>query len=178
MTTAAVGLGSLAMLLGLRRVAPGVPAALAVVVAGIMLVALFDLADHGVEVIGRVEGAVPTPALPDVGWHDLAALLPWAMAVAVIGYAETATVAEFLSEEHRYTIRPDRELVATGVANALSGLFRGFITGGGPASRPPTTAPGPAPSWCRCWSQGWSCSPRSPCCRCSATCPRPCWGPS
>ena len=129
--TAAIGLASLALLLGLKRVAPNVPAALLVVVAAIVVVALGGLADHGVAVIGRIEGAVPTPALPDVGWDDLLALLPGALAIAVIGYAETATVGESLADEHGYSVQPDRELSATGVANVLAGLFQGFIAGGG-----------------------------------------------
>jgi SulP family sulfate permease len=129
--TAAIGLGSLAVLLAAKRVAPTLPAALAVVVAGIAVVALFGLAGHGVEVIGRVEGAVPGLAVPAVGWNDLTALLPGALAIAVIGYAESATVAESLADEHGYTVRPDRELLAIGGANVLAGLFQGFITGGG-----------------------------------------------
>jgi len=129
--TAAIGLGSLAVLLGLKRVAPAVPAALAVVVAGIALVALFDLSARGVEVIGSVDGGVPLPAIPSVSWHDLLGLLPGAVAVAIIGYAESATVAESMGIEHGYDVEPDRELRAVGIANILSGLFQGFITGGG-----------------------------------------------
>ena len=129
--TAAIGLGSLAVLLGLKRVAPAVPAALAVVVAGIALVALFDLTARGVEVIGSVDGGVPLPAIPSVGWRDLLGLLPGAVAVAIIGYAESATVAESMGAEHGYDVEPDRELRAVGIANILSGLFQGFITGGG-----------------------------------------------
>jgi SulP family sulfate permease len=102
-----------------------------VVVAGIVGVALGDLADHGVDVIGEIEGAVPVPALPSVGWDELLALLPGALAIAVIGYAETATVGESLADGHGYTIQPDRELTATGLVNVLAGLFQGFITGGG-----------------------------------------------
>jgi sulfate permease, SulP family len=119
------------VLLAAKRVAPTLPAALAVVVAGIAVVALFGLAGHGVEVIGRVEGAVPGLVLPAVGWSDVVALLPGALAIAVIGYAESATVAESLADEHGYTVRPDRELLAIGGANVLAGLFQGFITGGG-----------------------------------------------
>jgi SulP family sulfate permease len=129
--TAAIGLGSVAVLLAAKRAAPTLPAALAVVVAGIAVVALFGLAGHGVEVIGRVEGAMPGLVLPGVGWSDLVALLPGAMAIAVIGYAESATVAESLADEHGYTVRPNRELIAIGGANVLAGLFQGFITGGG-----------------------------------------------
>jgi len=129
--TAAIGLGSLAVLFAAKRLAPALPAALGVVVAGIAVVALFGLAGHGVEVIGRVEGAVPVLAVPAVAWRDLLALLPGALAIAVIGYAESATVAESLADEHGYSVRPDRELVAIGGANVLAGLFQGFITGGG-----------------------------------------------
>jgi SulP family sulfate permease len=129
--TAILGLGGLALLLGLKRAAPSIPAALVVVAAGIVVVALGDLADHGVDVIGKIDGAVPTPVLPSVGWDDLVALLPGAMAIAVIGYAETATVGESLADEHRYSVRPDQELTATGIANVMAGLFQGFITGGG-----------------------------------------------
>jgi SulP family sulfate permease len=129
--TAAIGLGSLAVLFAAKRLAPALPTALGVVVAGIAVVALFGLAGHGVEVIGRVQGAVPALAVPAVAWRDLLALLPGALAIAVIGYAESATVAESLADEHGYTVRPDRELVAIGGANVLAGLFQGFITGGG-----------------------------------------------
>jgi sulfate permease, SulP family len=122
-----------------------------VVVAGIVVVAQGDLADHGVDVIGEIDGAVPVPALPSVGWDELLALLPGALAIAVIGYAETATVGESLANGHCYTIQPDRELPATGLANVLAGLFQGSSPAAGPASRPPTTAPAPRPSWCRCW---------------------------
>ena len=51
--------------------------------------------------------------------------------MAIIGYAESATVAESMANEHRYVVEPDRELRAIGAANILSGLFQGFITGGG-----------------------------------------------
>ena len=66
-----------------------------------------------------------------MGWDELLALLPGALAIAIIGYAETATVGESLADGHGYNIQPDRELTATGLANVLAGLFQGFITGGG-----------------------------------------------
>jgi high affinity sulfate transporter 1 len=129
--TLAVGLGSLAALLLLRRVMPGVPAALVVVAVTIALSALLDLADRGVAVVGEVSRTVPLPAIPSVGWDDLVSLLPGVLAIAVIGYAESDTVAEQFATEHRYAIRPNQELLALGAANGLSGLFQGFITAGG-----------------------------------------------
>jgi SulP family sulfate permease len=62
--TAAIGLGSLAVLLAARRAAPTLPAALAVVVAGIAVVALFGLAGHGSRSSGGSRGPCPAWCSP------------------------------------------------------------------------------------------------------------------
>jgi sulfate permease, SulP family len=129
--TIAIGFGSLVALQALRRVAPGLPAALLVIVVAIGLVLVLGLQDRGVAVLGQVDGAVPLPAIPAIGLSDVGALLPGALIIAVIGYAEGITVAERIAEVHHYDIRTDQELIATGGANILSGLFQGFIVGGG-----------------------------------------------
>jgi high affinity sulfate transporter 1 len=129
--TVAIGLGSLAMLLVLHRLAPALPAALIAVVLSIAAVELFDLVDKGVAVLGAVEGGLPIPAIPAVGLADIAAILPGALAIAIIGTAEALTIAERFADEHRYEIRPDQELVANGGANVLSGFLQGFMVGGG-----------------------------------------------
>lgn len=128
--TIAIGLGGLIALVGTRRISPAAPGALLVVVGGILLVALLGLTDD-VAVLGEIEAGRLTLALPDVGRGDIAALLPGALAIAIIGYAESATVAEELAENHGYEVEPDRELRAIGSANILAGLMQGFITGGG-----------------------------------------------
>jgi SulP family sulfate permease len=123
------------------------------VVAGIAVAALFGLAGHGSRSSAGSRGPCPAWSSRRVGWHDLVALLPGALAIAIIGYAESATVAESLADEHGYTVRPDRELLAIGGANALAGLFQGFITGGG-ASQSAANDRAGAPSWCPCSSPG------------------------
>jgi high affinity sulfate transporter 1 len=129
--TLALGVVALAILLGGARSAARLPWALIVVVGGIVAVALFGLADKGVAVIGLIQGAFPVPALPDIAPHDLFALVPGAIAIAVVGSAESLTVAQRFAEEHRYEIDPDQELRANGGGNVLAGLLQGFIVGGG-----------------------------------------------
>ena len=123
-------LALVALILG-HRYAPTLPMALIVVVAGIVAVAVLGLEARGVEVIGAVSGGLPVPAVPLIGAHDLLALVPGAIAIAIIGCAESLTVAQQFADEHRDEIRPDQELVANGGANLLAGLFQGFIVGGG-----------------------------------------------
>jgi sulfate permease, SulP family len=129
--TVVVGVVALAALLLGRRFVPNVPMALIVVVVSIVAVTLLDLAARGVAVIGDVPGGFPLPALPLVGAADLLALVPGAIAISMIGSAESLTVAQQFADEHRDEIRADQELIANGGANVLSGLFQGFIVGGG-----------------------------------------------
>ena len=127
----ALGAVALALLLGGARWVPALPWALIVVVGGIVAVALLGLADKGVAVIGLIDGAFPMPAIPVITPDDLFALVPGAIAIAVVGSAESLTVAQQFAEQHRYEIDPDQELRANGGSNVISGFLQGFIVGGG-----------------------------------------------
>ena len=129
--TLAVGLSSLAALFVLQRLLPGLPAALIVVVAAVIASYALDLSDRGVAVVSEVSQSVPLPAIPTFSFDQFISLLPGVLAIAVIGYAESDTVAEQFASEHRYRIKPNQELFALSAANGLAGLFQGFITGGG-----------------------------------------------
>ena len=129
--TVALGLGGLAALIGLKSVAPRAPAALIVVVAGILITTALNLSVQGVATVGRIEQGLPAPGLPHLQLSDFRVLLPAALAIAVLGYAESASVAQGFAARHRYDIDANRELIAIGGSNILSGLVRGFIVGGG-----------------------------------------------
>ena len=64
--TVLVGGVALAVILGLRRLAPAVPGALVLVAGGLLASALFDLGDHGVALVGDVPRGLPVPELPDL----------------------------------------------------------------------------------------------------------------
>ena len=98
--TAVIGVGSLAALFALKRFAPRLPGALIMVVVSIVVVTVLGLAQQGVEVIGVVNGAIPVPSLPLVRFDELVILLPGGLAISVIGFAETITVADDFAERH------------------------------------------------------------------------------
>jgi sulfate permease, SulP family len=131
--TFAIGAGSLAVLLALRRMAPGFPAALGVVAMSIILISLLDLADRGVQVIGTIGRTFPTVAVPTIAFDQIPALLPAALAIVVIGYSESITIARRFASEHRDQIRPNQELTALGMSNIATGLFHGFVVSGVPS---------------------------------------------
>ncbi len=69
--TLAVGLLTLAIILGMRRWAPRLPGVLFAVLGAIAITVLFDLAAQGVAVIGVLPQGFPRPSFPSVALSDL-----------------------------------------------------------------------------------------------------------
>jgi len=125
-TTLALGLASLAVIFALRAVAPKAPAMLVAVALGILAVSLLGLQDHGVAIVGEIPDGLPRPSFPSFGLGDIADLLPDAVALALIAFAESIAGARAFAATHGYEVNADQELVALGVANLGAGLFQGF----------------------------------------------------
>jgi high affinity sulfate transporter 1 len=124
--TLAVGATALVLILVLRAIAPKVPAMLIAVALGIAVVSAFELQDHGVAIVGAIPDGLPSFAIPSFGLGDVVDLLPDAVALALICFAESVAGARALAAKHRYEIDADQELVALGVANLGAGLLQGF----------------------------------------------------
>jgi len=127
-TTVVVGAGALVVVFGLRRVAPKVPGALALVVGGLVLSWLLDLGDRGVALVGDVPRGLPTLEAPDAGlmWDHAAIVAVAAVALVLIGFSQTAGDVRAFAAKHRYQIDIDQESVAQGMANVGAGLFQGM----------------------------------------------------
>jgi sulfate permease, SulP family len=129
--TIVVSVVSIAGLLLLRRYAPRVPGAL-LVVAGVTVVSAFaGLGGRGVAILTEVPSGLPLPALPALTTADIGALLPAAVAIALVAYMEGIAVAKALAARAGQRIDSNFELVAVGAANASAGLFQSFPVAGG-----------------------------------------------
>jgi sulfate permease, SulP family len=124
--TLLVGVVSLAVLLAGRYLAPRVPAALVVVVGGIVVAWLLDLDRAGVALIGAIPSGLPLPAIPSVTLADVTALLPAAVVLAIVAAAGNTSIATAIASRTRERLDPRRELVASGAANLASGVVGGF----------------------------------------------------
>jgi sulfate permease, SulP family len=124
----ACGLIALAGLFALERV-PRVPGALVVIAASILAAPL--LAAHGVVLTGPIHLtlAMPSFALPP-GTHALQ-LVEFSLAVMFILYAESNGSIRTFALKHDEAVQPNRDLLALGVANLVSGLFHGNPVGAG-----------------------------------------------
>jgi high affinity sulfate transporter 1 len=128
--TVVVGLGSLAVVLALRRVAPVVPAPLVAVLAGIIAVHAFGLNKHGVEIVGHITAGLPSFGLPHVPATDYLKLAGPAVGVMLVGFAEGLGAAKTYAARDGYEISPNRELVGLGAANLAAGLSAGMVVNG------------------------------------------------
>jgi len=127
-TTVIVGVVSLVVVFGVRRIAPRVPGALVLVVGGLLASWLLDLGDRGVALVGDVPRGLPSFALPDVGlmWENASTVAIAAVALVLIGFSQTAGDARTFAAKHRYQVDIDQESVAQGLANTGAGLFQGM----------------------------------------------------
>ena len=127
--TVALSIATVAVLLGVSRLAPRVPGPLLAVVLGIVLVAVFSIDDHGVALIAPVPSGLPTPVAP--AFDHLGGLLGGAFAIAIMCFLETASVAGSVRRPEEPPIDNDQELAANGVSCVAGAFFRAMPSAGG-----------------------------------------------
>jgi SulP family sulfate permease len=128
--TLLVGLVSLAIVLTLRRVAPAVPAPLVAVAVGILAVYALHLQNHGVKIVGHIDGGLPAFGLPSVPAGDYLKLAGPAVGIMLVGFAEGLGAAKTYATRNGYQISPNRELTGLGAANLAAGLSSGMVING------------------------------------------------
>ncbi len=129
--TAAIGAGSMALIVLLRRINPRLPGSLIAVLVSTAAVYLLGERAAGVAVIGALAGGLPhliPPPVLDV--QLIAELSTGALAVAAIGLVQTTAVSRSAAAQTRQRLDNNQEFVGQGVANILSGLFGGYATSG------------------------------------------------
>ena len=130
-STIAISLGALILIVVLRRVRPHWPGFLIAIVLGAAAAAAFglDVATIGSR-FGGIPSSLPSPTLPAFSFEKAHAVLPDALAIALLGSIESllsAVVADGLTGRRH---RSNCELVAQGVANAGSAMFGGICVTG------------------------------------------------
>lgn len=126
LTAFAIGGGTLALILLLKR-RPRVPGILIAVVAATAVVQGFDLATRaGVSVLGPLQRGLPSPSLPVIRFDDLAPIIMGGIAVALVSFADTSVLSRTYAARLRSTVDPNQEMVGLGIANLSAAFFQGF----------------------------------------------------
>ena len=124
--TFAIGIVCMTALFIMRRISKKLPGPLVIVVITIILSAVLGWQAKGVAVVGAVPAGLPRLTIPAVSFQDILALLPAAIALMILIYADEILTARVFAAKHGQKIDANQEFVAIGMANIGAGFLTGF----------------------------------------------------
>jgi MFS superfamily sulfate permease-like transporter len=114
---ALTGILCLTAMLLFRHLAPRIPAALVVLTAATIVIGLLGGEATGVHVAGHIPSGLPHLTSPNLDPTILYELVPGALAIVLVGYAEALGAAKAAAMQSGGDIDPNQELIAHGPAN-------------------------------------------------------------
>jgi SulP family sulfate permease len=125
-----LGLIALTMLIihYLPRLTKAIPASLAAIIVVTALALMFDLNTKSVGDLASIAGGLPTFHIPGVelSWETLWIILPYSAIFAAIGLIESLLTMNLIDEITETRGQSNRECVAQGVSNTVTGMFGGM----------------------------------------------------
>jgi high affinity sulfate transporter 1 len=130
--TLLLGAATLLLLVMLKHYVPKLPAPLLAVGIGIAAVSVLNLGAVGVETVGTIPRGWPSLVIPDFAL--VKDLWPAALGIALMSFTESIAAARAFASSGGPPLQPNRELLATGIAN-VGGAFAGAMPAGGGTSQ-------------------------------------------
>lgn len=125
-----VGLVLLTMLVmwGLPKITKAFPSGLASIIVVVAVVFGFGLDTKTVGDMASIEGGFPWPSIPEIPftWEAFLIVLPYSLIVAGVGLIESLLTLNIIDEITESRGRSNKEAVAQGAANILSGFTGGM----------------------------------------------------
>jgi high affinity sulfate transporter 1 len=112
-----------------RRFAPRWPGPLIVVIVATLASATLDLAAEGIAIVGPIPAGLPSIDIPRAPAGDILALLPAAIGIFLVSFADEILTARSFAGKHAQRVRVGQELSAMGLADVAAGITQGFPVG-------------------------------------------------
>lgn len=129
--TAALGVGTMILIVLLRKINGKLPGALISMVVASGIVFVFGLDETGVAVIGKLPAGLPPLAeLPLFDLSFIARLSTGALAVGAIGLVETTAISRSIAAQTGQRLDSNQEFVGQGLANISVGFLSGYPCAG------------------------------------------------
>jgi high affinity sulfate transporter 1 len=123
----AIGLVSLGLILALERWLPRVPGVLVAVIVAIAAASVFDLATHGVSLVGTLPKGFPPLTVPRVeSVSDLPLLVAGALGISLVALTDTISTASAFAARTGQEVDGNGEMIGIGAANVAASFFQGF----------------------------------------------------
>ncbi|XP_042323190.1 prestin isoform X3 [Sceloporus undulatus] len=102
-----------------------IPMEIIVVVIGTGVSAGMNLSQtYGVDVVGNIPKGLRPPQVPDISL--IPAVFVDAIAIALVGFSMTISMAKIFALKHGYTVDGNQELIALGICNSTGSFFQTF----------------------------------------------------
>ncbi|NQX86934.1 MAG: solute carrier family 26 protein [Flavobacteriaceae bacterium] len=132
LVTTIIAIVTIGILYILKFKFPKVPAALVVVVLGLLAAKLFHLESFGVQLVGEVPEGLPSFRMPVFDRTIIVKLYPVALTLAFVGFLEAVSMSRVVEVNHDdYNMVPNQELVALGLSNMVGSFFQTYPATGG-----------------------------------------------
>ncbi len=128
--TLIMGLASFAIMLGLKRFAPKIPAVLVAVVGTTLVSYLIGFEKMGGQVVGFVPEGLPGFSVPVFNLEILSDLFIAAAIIAMIGFMEAISIAKAMAAKTKDRVNPNQELIGQGMANIMGSMFQSYPASG------------------------------------------------
>jgi sulfate permease, SulP family len=129
--TVAVGVIALVLLFGMEKFVPKIPAAIVVVILGILAVKYLHLATkHGVAIVGNVPKGFHFASWSALSAHDVYYLIPGAFAVLLVAFSQSVALAKTFAEKYHEPFDANQELYGYAAANFGAGALQGYAATG------------------------------------------------
>lgn len=125
--TVGLGIGTMVLIVILRKINPKLPTALISMVIASLVVFLFRLDESGVAVIGQLTSSFPPLAdLPLFDLELIGRLSTGALAIGAIGLVQTMAIARSAATQTGQRLDSNQEFVGQGLSNIFAGFFSGY----------------------------------------------------
>ncbi len=128
--TLAMGITAIAIIFGLNRFAPKLPAVLTAVVVTSLISLLVGYETLGGKVVGNIPAGLPAISVPRFDMSIMIDLIGKAIVIAVIAYMEAISIAKAIAVQTRQRIDANQGLVGQGLANIVSGFSGAYPVAG------------------------------------------------
>lgn len=122
-----VGIVSILIIYGLKKVHKKLPGHLLIVVLGILLMKWFGNYLIDVEIVKDIPKGLPPFAIHHFDITLIQKLMPIALTLAFTGFLQGISIAKALDEEEIDSrLKPNKELIALGLGNAIGSFFGSY----------------------------------------------------
>ncbi len=128
--TLTIGLSSIVIILGLRKINRNFPSALFAVVLFTTLSYFFSFESYGIKLVGDIPKGLPFPSMPTIDLDLLDRVLGKAFIIAVVGFMEAYAIAKFIASQTKQKLDVNQELIGQGLANLVGSFFKSFPVSG------------------------------------------------